>query len=94
MVVALRCKVTVTTDDSLRTDEAYAAVIAGGRRHEARVAHASGTVDNPLSDEAIERKFRANAEPVIGAARTSRVSDLVWRLEALSDVRELTALLT
>ena len=92
-VVALRRKVKVTTDESLRTDEAYATVITGGKRHEARVAHASGTVGNPLSDETIERKFRANAELAIGAARASRISELVWRLDALSDVRELTALL-
>lgn len=93
MVAALRRKVKVTTDDALRTDEAYATVIAGGKRHEARVAHAGGTVDNPMSDEAMERKFRANAEPVIGATGASRVSELVWRLDAISDVRELTALL-
>jgi len=92
-VAALRRKVKVTTDDALRTDEAYATVIAGGTRHEARVAHAGGTVDNPMSDEAMERKFRANAEPVIGAARASKVSELVWRLDTLSDVRELTGLL-
>ena len=92
-VIALRRKVKVTADDSLRADEAYAAVIAGGTRHEAHVSHASGTVENPLSDEAVERKFRANAEPVIGAARMGKVSTLVWRLDALSDVRELTALL-
>ena len=92
-VIALRRKVKVTTDESLRTDEAYATVIAGGKRHEARVAHASGTVDNPMSDAAMERKFRANAEPVIGAANAGIVAELVWRLEKLPDVRELTRLL-
>jgi 2-methylcitrate dehydratase PrpD len=85
--------VKVTTDESLRTDEAYATVIAAGARHEASVAHATGTVDNPMSDSALERKFRGNAEPVIGGAKTNEVVELVWRLESLSDVRELTALL-
>lgn len=92
-VVALRRKVKVTTDESLRTDEAYATVIAAGARHEASIAHATGTVDNPMSDSALERKFRGNAEPVIGGAKTNKVVELVWRLESLSDVRELTALL-
>ena len=91
-VVALRRKVKVTTDDSLRTDEAYATLIAAGKRYEASVAHATGTVDNPMSDEALERKFRSNAEPVIGGTKTSEVVELVWRLESLADVRELTAL--
>lgn len=92
-IVALRKKVKVTTDESLRKDEAHATVIAGGARFAAAVAHASGTVDNPLSDEAMERKFRANAEPVIGRANAQKVRDVVWGLEKLADVRELTALL-
>jgi 2-methylcitrate dehydratase PrpD len=92
-IVTLRRKVKVTTDDSLRTDEAYATVIAGGTRYEASVAHASGTVDNPMGDEAMERKFRANAEPIIGETNTTKVVERVWGLHALSDVRELTALL-
>ncbi|MDZ4756501.1 MAG: MmgE/PrpD family protein [Phycisphaerae bacterium] len=91
---ALRRKVKVTTDESLRKDEAYASVIAQGRRFEASVAHATGTVDNPMSDDAIQRKFLANAEPIIGAGSAAQVAELVWRLEALSDVRALTRLLT
>jgi 2-methylcitrate dehydratase PrpD len=93
-IVTLRRKVKVTIDDSLRTDEAYAAVMAGGTRYETSVSHASGTVDNPMSDEAMERKFRANAEPIIGKTNTAKVVERVWRLHALSDVRELTALLS
>jgi 2-methylcitrate dehydratase PrpD len=92
-VVGLRRKVKVTTDDALRKDEAYAALIAGGKRHEAAVAHATGTVDNPMSDEAMARKFRANAQPVLGEARAREVERVVWGLDTLSDVRELTALL-
>lgn len=92
-VAALRRKVKVATDESLRKDEAYASVIARGRRREASVAHATGTVDNPMSDDAIERKFRANAEPVIGAGGAAQVAELVWRLDTLTDVRALTRLL-
>jgi cell division protein FtsI/penicillin-binding protein 2 len=47
-----------------------------------------------MSDEAMERKFRANAEPIIGKTNTAKVVERVWRLHALSDVRELTALLS
>jgi 2-methylcitrate dehydratase PrpD len=93
-VVGLRRKVKVTIDESLRTDQAHAIVRARGTRHEASVAHASGTVANPMSDDALDRKFRANAEPVIGRANTEKVSDIVWRLDGLDDVRDVTALLT
>ena len=63
---------TAAADETLRKDEAYAAVIAGGERHEVHIAHASGTAANPMSDAAIEAKFLANATPVIGRERAER----------------------
>jgi 2-methylcitrate dehydratase PrpD len=93
-VAALRRKVKPVADESLRKDEAYAAVTAHGQRHEVHIAHASGTADNPMSDAAIEAKFLANATPVIGAERAGRVRDAVASLEKCADARELIALLT
>src|SRR5262249_34548448 len=61
VVAALRRKVQAVGDETLGKDEAYATVVAGGVRHEAHVAHASGTTDNPMSDAAIEGKVIANA---------------------------------
>jgi 2-methylcitrate dehydratase PrpD len=92
-VAALRRKVKVSADETLRKDEAYASVVAGGRRHEMHIPHASGTADNPMSDDAIERKFLANATPVIGADRAERAAGMVWALERQGDVRALIALL-
>ena len=86
-IVALRERVRVTADASLRRDEARAAlVLPAGGRGEAHVPHASGTVDNPMSDAAIEAKFLANAVPVIGATHAEAVVDAVSRLETLPDV--------
>jgi 2-methylcitrate dehydratase PrpD len=92
-VATLRKKVTAVADDSLRNDEAHAVVVTNSGRHEAHVAHASGTVDNPMSDAAIEAKFMANATPAIGAERAQRAGAFVWSLEQQPDVRELIALL-
>jgi 2-methylcitrate dehydratase PrpD len=92
-VAALRRKIKPIADDTLRKDEAYACVVAGGHRHEAHVAHASGTAANPMSDAAIEAKFVANATPVIGADNAKRAAALVWTLDALPDLRTLIALL-
>ncbi|MGH6783053.1 MAG: MmgE/PrpD family protein [Sphingomicrobium sp.] len=91
-VVALRKKVVVTTDEDLRRDEAHAALVTeSGERHETHIAHASGTIDNPMSDAAIEAKFLANAAPVIGAERAGEIVQACWRLENLADVRVLPA---
>jgi len=93
LVAALRRKVTAVADETLRRDEAHAAIIAGGKPHTAHVAHASGTADNPMNDAAIEAKFLANATPVIGAERARKACDLVWSLNKVADVRELIVLL-
>jgi 2-methylcitrate dehydratase PrpD len=93
MIAALRRKVQAVGDEALGKDEAYATVVAGGGRHEAHVAHASGTTDNPMSDAAIEAKFLANAVPAIGEQRARAASGLVWSLEKCADVRDLIALL-
>jgi 2-methylcitrate dehydratase PrpD len=92
-VTALRRKVKAVADDTLRKDEAYVAITAGGRRHEVHTAHASGTADNPMSDAAIEAKFMANATPVIGHERAERARDFVHALDTRPDMRELIALL-
>lgn len=92
-VAALRRKVTAVADETLRKDEAYAAIVAGGKRYEVHIAHASGTADNPMSNAAIEAKFMANATPVIGRERAERAKAFVLSLEKQPDIRELVALL-
>jgi len=90
---ALRRKVTAVADETLRRDEAHAAITVSGKRHEVHIPHASGTAGNPMSDQAIEAKFMANATPVIGAGRAAQARDLVWVLERQGDVRGLLALI-
>ena len=93
LIAGLRRKVKAVADETLRKDEAYAAIVARGKRHEVHIAHASGTADNPMSDAAIEVKFMANAQPVIGRERAERARDFVNSLETQRNVAELAALL-
>lgn len=92
-VVALRRKVAATVDDAI--DEAAAdvtAVLRDGRRVHVLVEHAIGSLERPMSDAALEAKFAAQAEPILGAARSAELIGACRRLGALADVRELTAL--
>lgn len=91
-VAALRRKVTVVGDEDFRKDQARAKVTLRGTVYEAKVDHASGTIDNPMSDAAIEAKFLANAEPAIGRQNAKRLAESAWNLETLADVRELIRL--
>lgn len=89
-VLALRRKVEVETVDGFGKDEAVAVVVTtSGARHEVHVPHATGTVDNPMSDAALQAKFLANAGPAIGAERAERVAGLAWQLDQLADMREI-----
>jgi 2-methylcitrate dehydratase PrpD len=92
-VAALRRKVKAVADETLQKDEAHATIVAGGKRHEIHITHASGTAGNPMSNAAIEAKFLANAEPIIGHERAERAREFVLSLEQQPDIRELIALL-
>jgi 2-methylcitrate dehydratase PrpD len=93
VVAALRKKVKPVADELLRTDEAYASIAIGNRRLDVHIEHASGTVNNPMSDQAIETKFLANASPIIGMDQALQAAEIVWSLEKQPDVRSLIDLL-
>jgi 2-methylcitrate dehydratase PrpD len=92
-VLALRGKIEVVVDETFEKDEARAAIVpVSGNRIEAHIPHASGQINNPMSDRAIENKFIANATPVVGEERARQIAAMVWKLEALGDVRDLIKL--
>lgn len=91
-VIALRSRITVTPDEALRKDEARGTVVAtSGKRFDTHIAHATGTVDNPMPDTAIEAKFLANAGPVVGTEGAKQIAAEVLRLERLGDVAQLVS---
>jgi len=54
-----------------------------------------GSPANPMTDRELEQKFLECAEwGGVDAAAARRIADLVWKIEELGDVRELTRLLT
>ena len=92
-VVALRRKVVAMVDDAI--DEASAdvtAVLRDGARVHVFVEHAIGSLQRPMSDDALQAKFSAQAEPVLGVARCAELIAACRRVAMLADVRALTAL--
>ncbi len=91
-VVALRERVEVITDEGYRADQASGVVEAtDGKRFETTVDHATGTVDNPMSDDFMAEKFMANAAPITGEDRAAEIRDLIWQLDSLETVDGLMA---
>ena len=92
-VVVLREKVSVTVDENFRIDQAAAMVMGkDGTRMEHKTEHATGMVDNPMSDAQIETKFFDNAEPSVGAEKAKEIREMVWGLENVLDIGALVRL--
>ena len=92
-VVALRRKVTFLPDEAIRKSECRVVVtLADGSKREKYVPQASGTTENPISDEGLAEKFKDLAMPVIGD-RSGLVLDLVRSLDQVDDAAMLAHLL-
>jgi 2-methylcitrate dehydratase PrpD len=92
-VMALRQKVSVEPVSTFGRDEAEVKItLKGGMELHSHIAHASGTRDNPMTDAAIQAKFMANAEPVIGQLKARQLTEEIWQLEKSLDVLQLLRL--
>lgn len=89
-VVALRDRVTATSDSSVHEDAVHIAVtMTDGERIDLHVPHAIGSLERPLSNEAISEKFVNQSVPVIGESATHELVRLGWAIETSADVSEI-----
>jgi 2-methylcitrate dehydratase PrpD len=89
-VIALRDRIHATVDGSI--DEAAADVTVtcrDGRRLHLLVEHAIGSLQRPMSDGDLARKFHGLVDPVLGHARAD---DLIARCTALSSAPNLAGI--
>ena len=94
-VIALRDRIHAKVDVAI--DEAAADVTircSDGRRLHLKVEHAIGSLQRPMSDSDLERKFHGLVDPVLGVDRAARLVDVCWTLGDASDVEALRAAAT
>ncbi|MBI4271987.1 MAG: MmgE/PrpD family protein [Candidatus Rokubacteria bacterium] len=92
-LVALRRHIQVTGDEAVRTDEAWLrAQCTDGRSIEHHVAHASGTIDNPMSDTELAAKLERAAATRLPSARVRRLLAAVSSLDGDSSLSGLLRL--
>jgi 2-methylcitrate dehydratase PrpD len=91
-VQALSQSLRIVTDEAYRTDQASACMKIAGRTIEAVVDHATGTMDNPMSDVALEHKFLTNAAGVLPDAQVLKLRDKLWAIETVEDMSSIPAL--
>jgi len=64
-----------------------------GREFSKELDYPKGDPRNPLDDREVEQKFDSLAAPLLSEERRRAVKETVWKLEELSSVSELMALL-
>jgi 2-methylcitrate dehydratase PrpD len=89
-VLALRARVSTVSDETL--DKAAAVVtvtLADGRVLAREVAHATGSLERPLTDADIENKVRELAPRAFSDCHAWDIIELAWSLERLNDANAL-----
>ena len=91
-VIALRDRIKASVDDGIDEASADVAITCkDGRKLQLFVAHAIGSVQHPMSDAELQRKFHGLVDPVLGNARASHLIEQCASLSGAADVRALTA---
>lgn len=85
-VTALRQRIVANSDAALDKAAAHVRIeLSNGSTIERDVPHARGSLERPLSDGDIERKFRTLAEPVCSERQASEIVECVASLETLKN---------
>jgi len=85
-VIALRDRVDALVDRSIRDDEAHVSIyLKDGRVLEKHVEHALGSLERPMSNEDLERKFLRLCEGVLSTEQAQRVLDNFWAADLIND---------
>lgn len=86
-IIALRDKVRATADTGVDEDAVHITVtFDDGSEEKLHVAHAVGSIEKPLSDDAITEKFARQAAPILGEKATDKLIGLAWNLLHNDDV--------
>ncbi|MBA2307095.1 MmgE/PrpD family protein [Candidatus Dependentiae bacterium] len=91
-VIALRDRIKASVDDGIDEASADVAITCkDGRKLHLFVEHAIGSVQRPMSDADLQRKFHGLVDPVLGNARAGGLIEQCATLSGAADVRALTA---
>jgi 2-methylcitrate dehydratase PrpD len=92
-VIALRDRIRASVDDAIPEDAADVTIgCRDGRELHVFVAHAIGSLERPMSDADLQRKFHGLVDPVLGVARAEALIERCTTLAGCTDLRSLTAL--
>jgi 2-methylcitrate dehydratase PrpD len=92
-IAAIRSKVTFEVDRSIPEHEAYVTImLKDGRSVSTHVKHASGSPENPLTNDQLAEKFDAIVRPILGPDRARQLFEAAWSLDEAPGVADLLRL--
>ena len=94
VIASLRARVSATVDESIREDEVHLSInLNDGTTLSTYVEHATGSPDNPMTNETLETKYRDLATEVFDRGRADELLAAVWALDTAADVSEVARLM-
>ena len=94
VIASVRARVSATVDESMREDEVHLSInLNDGTTLSTYVEHATGSPDNPMTNETLETKYRDLATEVFDRSRADELLSAVWALDTAADVSEVARLM-
>lgn len=89
-VIALRDKVTARADEAVSEEEALVSItLNDGTVLDKHIEHAIGSIERPMTKEALEDKFSGQAISALPQAQIDRVMAMCWEIESLDDASDI-----
>jgi len=90
VIVALRDRVVTVVDPAIHEDQVRIRItLKDGRRLEKFIEHAIGSVEQPMSDAALEAKFTDLADGILPRDQVRRLIELCWKIDGLPSAAEV-----
>jgi len=89
-VIALRDKVTARVDENVSEEEAFVSItLNDGTVLDKHIEHAIGSLERPMTNEALEKKFSDQAAGALAAEQIDRLMAMCWNIESLDNISEI-----
>jgi 2-methylcitrate dehydratase PrpD len=89
-IIAMRQKIKPVTDENIPKDKAEAVLrTKDGKEYHVRIEHATGSLENPMSQEMLERKFAKLCKTILSEKQMKDVIHAVMHLEKLESVHDI-----
>jgi 2-methylcitrate dehydratase PrpD len=90
VIVALRTRVAPVVDAAVKPEQVDMSItLKDGRQLEKSIQHAIGSLESPMTDHDLEKKFTDLADGILTREQIQNLIGLCWRSEKLSNAGDI-----